>query len=85
MKTIRESFEVVSIVENMVENRLRWFGHVKRRPIESVLRKVDQIKTRETNRGRGRPRKTIREVIKNDIETNDLDRSIVLVEHYGEI
>ncbi|KHN13470.1 hypothetical protein glysoja_029571, partial [Glycine soja] len=30
------------------------------------------------NRLRGRPKKTIREVIKKDLELNDLDRSMVL-------
>ncbi|KAG5024721.1 hypothetical protein JHK82_020622 [Glycine max] len=30
------------------------------------------------DRGRGRPKKTIREVIKKDLEINGLDRSMVL-------
>ena len=29
---IRERVGVAPIVEKMVENRLRWFGHVERRP-----------------------------------------------------
>ena len=36
------------------------------------------MKRRQTIRGRGRPKKTIREVIKKDLELNDLDRSMVL-------
>lgn len=28
----------------MVENRFNWFGHVKRRPIDFVVRTVDQMK-----------------------------------------
>jgi len=27
----------------MVENLLRWFGHAERRPIDSVVRRVDQM------------------------------------------
>ncbi|XP_040866013.1 plant cysteine oxidase 3 isoform X6 [Glycine max] len=69
---------VAPIVEKMVENRLRWFGHVERRPVDSVVRRVDQMERRQTIRGRGRPKKTIREVIKKDLELNDLDRSMVL-------
>ncbi|KAL5159011.1 Plant cysteine oxidase 3 [Glycine soja] len=65
---------VAPIVEKMVENRLRWFGHVERRPVDSVVRRVDQMERRQTIRGRGRPKKTIREVIKKDLELNDLDR-----------
>ncbi|KAH1214111.1 Craniofacial development protein 2 [Glycine max] len=77
-EAIRERVGVAPIVEKMVENRLRWFGHVERRPVDSVVRRVDQMERRQTIRGRGRPKKTIREVIKNDLELNDLDRSMVL-------
>ncbi|KAH1264626.1 Craniofacial development protein 2 [Glycine max] len=77
-EAIRERVGVAPIVEKMVENRLRWFGHVERRPVDSVVRKVDQMESRQTIRGRGRPKKTIREVIKKDLELNDLDRSMVL-------
>jgi hypothetical protein len=35
---IRERVGVAPVVENMVENRLGWFGHVDRRPVNSVLR-----------------------------------------------
>ncbi|KAH1229280.1 Craniofacial development protein 2 [Glycine max] len=75
---IRERVGVAPIVEKMVENRLRgvWFGHVERRPVDSVVRRVDQMERRQTIRGRGRPKKTIREVIKKDLELNDLDRSM---------
>ncbi|KAH1225701.1 Craniofacial development protein 2 [Glycine max] len=75
---IRKRVGVAPIVEKMVENRLRWFGHVERRPVDSVVRRVDQMERRQTIRGRGRPKKTIREVIKKDLELNDLDRSMVL-------
>ncbi|KAH1222102.1 Craniofacial development protein 2 [Glycine max] len=78
MCAIRERVGVAPIVEKMVENRLRWFGHVERRPVDSVVRRVDQMERRQTIRGRGRPKKTIREVIKKDLELNDLDRSMVL-------
>ncbi|KAH1208130.1 Secretory carrier-associated membrane protein 3 [Glycine max] len=73
---IRERVGVAPIVEKMVENRLRWFGHVERRPVDSVVRRVDQMERRQTIRDRGRPKKTIREVIKKDLELNDLDRSM---------
>ncbi|KAH1250173.1 Craniofacial development protein 2 [Glycine max] len=74
-EAIRERVGVAPIVEKMVENRLRWFGHVERRPVDSVVRRVDQMERRQTIRGRGRPKKTIREVIKKDLELNDLDRT----------
>ncbi|KAL5137126.1 hypothetical protein HKD37_10G027540 [Glycine soja] len=77
-EAIRERVGVAPIVEKMVENRLRWFGHVERRPVDSVVRRVDQMERRQTIRGRGRPKKIIREVIKKDLEINGLDRSMVL-------
>ncbi|KAL5130219.1 THO complex subunit 4A [Glycine soja] len=77
-EAIRERVGVAPIVEKMMENRLRWFGHVERRPVDSVVRRVDQMERRQTIRGRGRPKKPIREVIKKDLEINGLDRSMVL-------
>jgi len=56
----------------MVETRLTWFRHVKRRPVDYVVRRVDQIEVSQITRGRERSRKTIRETIKKDIEINEL-------------
>ena len=53
-EAIRERVGVAPIVEKMVENRLRWFGHVERRPVDFVVRRVDQMERRQTIRGRGR-------------------------------
>jgi len=61
----------------MVETRLRWFGHVERRHVGSILR-VDQMKSGQITRDRGRPRKTIRETIKN-LEINELHRDMKYV------
>ena len=67
---------VTPIVEKLVENRLRWFGHVERRPVDAVVRRVDQMKESHVKRGRGRPRKTIRETIRKDLEVNELDPNL---------
>jgi len=61
--TIRERVGVAPIVEKLVENRLRWFGHVETRLVDAVVRRVDQMDESQVKRGRGRPRKTIRETI----------------------
>ena len=39
--TIRERVGVAPIVEKLVENRLRWFGHVESRPVDAIIRRVD--------------------------------------------
>jgi len=59
------------MVEKMVEVRLRWFGHVERRLVDSLVKRVDLMEGNQTTRERGRPIKTIRETI------NELDRYIV--------
>ena len=46
-------------------------GHVERRPVDSVVRRVDQMKRRQTIRGRGRPKKTILSVIGSYIIFSD--------------
>jgi len=48
--TILERVEVAPIVEKMVETRLRWFGHVERRSIDSVVRRVDQMEGSQITR-----------------------------------
>jgi len=68
---------VAPIAEKLVENRLRWFGHVERRPVDAVVRRVDQIEESQVKRGRGRPKKTIKENIRKDVEVNELDLNIV--------
>jgi len=68
---------VAPIVEKLVENMLRWFGHVERRPVDAVVRRVDQIEENHVKRGRGRPKKIIRETIRKDLEVNELDSNLV--------
>jgi len=68
---------VAPIVEKLVENRFRWFGHVERRPVDAVVRIVDQMEESHVKRGRGRPKKTIREAIKKDLEVSELDSSLI--------
>lgn len=43
-----------------------------------VVKRENQMDRSQTVRGRGRPRITISEVIKKDLEINDLYRSMVL-------
>jgi hypothetical protein len=50
---IRESVDVTLTVEKMVEYRLRWFGHVERRSIDFIIRRVDKREDSQITRGRG--------------------------------
>jgi len=55
-----EKEQVASIIEEIVECCLKWFGHVWRRHVEALIRKVEQMLDREVvfiTRGR---RETVR-------------------------
>jgi len=49
--TIKESW-VAPVVEKMVENKLRWFGHVESRPIDIVVQRVVKMEESRIRRGR---------------------------------
>ena len=46
-----------SIEEKMRENHLRWFGHVRRRPTDAPVRRVERIKLEQVKERRGDQRK----------------------------
>jgi len=54
---IKEEVGVTPIVEKLVKTHLRWFGHVQRRPLDALIRRVDQMVENLIIRGRGRPNK----------------------------
>ena len=74
---IRGKVGVAPIEEKMTETRLRWFGHVQRRPLEASVRKVDQIVFSPIRKGRGRPKRTLGEVIKRDLWLNGISESLI--------
>jgi len=41
--TTLERVGVAPLVEKMVETRLRWYGHVERRHVDSMARRVGQM------------------------------------------
>ncbi|KAL6581108.1 hypothetical protein OROMI_007031 [Orobanche minor] len=42
-EVIREKVRVASIEDKMMENRLRWFGHVRRRPVDAPVRSITPV------------------------------------------
>ena len=57
-ENIRTKIDVASIEKKMRENRLRWFGHVRSKPIDALVWRVDPIKFGQVKRAKGRPKKT---------------------------
>ena len=51
----------------MRESRLRWFGHVKRRSVAAPVRRCERINPPGGKRGRGRPKKSLKEVVREDM------------------
>ncbi|KAI0504889.1 hypothetical protein KFK09_015843 [Dendrobium nobile] len=42
-KHIHEKVEVAPVIDKIRESRLRWFGHIKRRPSDDPVRRVDVL------------------------------------------
>jgi len=77
--TTLERVGVAPIVEKVVEIRLRWFGHVERKLVDTVVRRIDQMEGSQVIRGRGRPRKSTRETMWKDLEINELEKDMIFV------
>nr|GEY18963.1 retrovirus-related Pol polyprotein LINE-1 [Tanacetum cinerariifolium] len=63
---VRTNLQVVTIVNKMREGRLRWFGHVKRRPQSTPVRRVESL-TVDGTRRRGRPKLRWEDKLKTDL------------------
>ena len=51
----RAELEVETIISKMREGRLRWLGHVRRRPQTAPVRRVEELRV-DGLRRRGRPK-----------------------------
>ncbi|PHT81284.1 hypothetical protein T459_14299 [Capsicum annuum] len=58
--------------------RLRWFGHVSRRGTDAPVRRCERLAFDGFRRGRGRPKKYCREVIRRDMEQLQLKEDMTL-------
>jgi len=67
-EVIRDRVKVVPIEDKMRESRLRWFGHVKRRIVDAPVRRCKTINIPVGFRGRGRPKKSLDEVVGGDLK-----------------
>ena len=75
---IQEIVGVAPIEDKMRENRLRWFGHVQRKPLDAPVRKSDLLTIHGNAKGRGRPKLTLTKIIKKDISICNLSVSLAL-------
>ncbi|PUZ43043.1 hypothetical protein GQ55_9G630400 [Panicum hallii var. hallii] len=75
---IRDRVGVAPIEEKLIQHRLRWFGHVQRRPPgapvrSGLLKRGDNVK-----RGRGRPRLTWDETVKRDLKEWNIAKELAV-------
>jgi hypothetical protein len=75
---ICDSPGVTPIEEKLIQHRLRWFGHVQRRPPEAPVHCGVLSQANNMRRDRGRPKLTWGEAIKRDLEVWDIPRDLCL-------
>ena len=63
---------------SLVQHRLRWFGHVQRRPLEAPVRSGILSQDSNVKRGRGRPKLTWVEAIKGDLKGWNIPKDLAL-------
>ncbi|XP_071713187.1 uncharacterized protein [Rutidosis leptorrhynchoides] len=80
-KGVLENLKVENIVNKMREGRLRWFGHVRRRPPTAPVRRVEALTVSGVRR-RGRPTRRLEERLKLDMKelllTEDMTSNRIL-------
>ena len=80
-KELRERLGVDDIALVLQQNRLRWYGHVLRKEDDDWVKKCMEYEALEGPRPRGRPKRTWKEVVKEDCQArklnieDDIDRS----------
>ena len=75
---IRERVGVAPIEEKLVQHRLRWFGHIQRRPPEAPVHSGRIKRAENVKRGRGRPNLTWEESVKRDLKVWNIDKELAM-------
>ena len=71
-EVIRDKIGEASIEDKIKEARLRWFGHISRRNMDSPVKRCERIERPKYKRGRGRPKKSWSKVIRHNWKTLEL-------------
>jgi len=72
-KELRERLGVDDIALVLQQNRLRWYGHVLRKDDDDWVKKCMDYEV-EGPRPRGRPKRTWKEVVREDCKTRKLNK-----------
>ncbi|VFQ79148.1 unnamed protein product [Cuscuta campestris] len=77
-EVIRRQVGMALVEDKLREARLRWFGHVRQRDADAPIRRCERITVIGGSRGRGKPRKNWKEVIRQDLGLLDLTEDMAL-------
>src|SRR6185295_6703177 len=69
---------IAPIEEKLIQHRLRWFGHVQRKPPEAPVHSGILKHDSNMRRGRGRPKLTWEETIRRDLKDWGIPRDLSL-------
>ena len=75
---IRDRVGVAPIEEKLVQHRLRWFGHIQRRPPEAPVHSGRLTRAENVKRGRGRPILTWEESVKRDLKDWSITKELAM-------
>ena len=75
---IRDRVGVAPIEEKLVQHRLRWFGHIQRRPPEAPMHSRRLKRAENVKRGRGRPNLTWEESVKRDLKDWSITKELAM-------
>jgi hypothetical protein len=64
----RDRVRVAPIAEKLVQHRLRWFGHIQRRPPNAPIHSEQLKRADNVKRGQGRPNLICEEFAKRDLK-----------------
>ncbi|KAJ7982614.1 Retrovirus-related Pol polyprotein LINE-1 [Quillaja saponaria] len=73
----RKKVKVAPIKEKMKENRLRWFRHIQRRPIDAVVKQGDLVQVPGIRRSKGTPKLTWGATIEKDMAVLRINENVV--------
>ena len=75
---IRDRVGVAPIEEKLVQHRLRWFGHIQRRPPEAPVHSGRVKRAENVKKGRGRPNLTWEESVKRDLKDWSITKELAM-------
>jgi hypothetical protein len=75
---IHERLGVAPVGEKLAQHRLRWFGHIQKRPAETPIRNRIIGRTDNEKKDRGRPNLTWKKSVKRDLNDWCITKKLAL-------